>query len=84
MTTAHLNPITILAMWVVVGAAMCWANYRSFTEAWAQASARNERKNWRFYLSFFGREQVAYAKRMPMLLGVLLLCCIAAYMIPGA
>ncbi len=82
--TTHLNPLTIVIMWVICGAAMGWANYRSFTEAWAQASARNERKNWPFFLSFIGREQVAYAKRLSMLLEVLLLCCLAAYLIPGS
>ena len=82
--TTHLKPLTIVVMWVICGAATGWANYQSFMEAWAQATARNERKNWRFFLSFIGREQVAYTKRMPMLLGVLLLCCLAAYLIPGA
>ena len=82
--TTHLKPLTIVVMWVMCGAAMGWANYHSIMEAWAQASGRNERKNWRFFLSFIGREQVAYANRMPMLLGVLLICCLAAYLIPGA
>ena len=59
--TNHLNPLTIVIMWVICGAAMGWANYRSFTEAWSQASARNERKSWRFFLSFIAREQLAYA-----------------------
>ena len=84
MISTHLNPITIALMWAVCGVAMVWANYRSITEAWAQASARHEKKTWRFVLSLLGREQVAYAKRMPMLLAVLLACCVAAYLIPGS
>ena len=84
MTGAHLKPTTIVAMWVVCGAAMGWANYRSITEAWSQASARHRWKDWRFVLSLLGREQIAYAKRLPMLLAVLLLCCLAAYLTPGA
>lgn len=81
---AHLNPVTVIAMWAVCGLAMGWANYHSIREAWIQASARNERKTWRFLLSFVGREQVAYAKRIPVLLLILLVCCGVAYLIPGS
>ena len=82
MHPAQLHLYTIYALWAVAGLAMMWANYRSVTEAWGQAAALHPRKNVRFFASFIAREQLAYAKRIPMLLVILIASCALAVVLP--
>ena len=84
MHAAQLNPIMIYLLWSIAGLAMAWANYKSVTEAWGQAATLHPRKNLAFLISFLAREQVAYAKRIPILLAVLVASCAVAVVIPWA
>ena len=84
MHPAQLHPYTVYALWGVAGVAMAWANYRSVTQAWAQASALHPRKNVRFFASFVAREQLAYAKKIPILLAILVASCAVAVIVPWA
>lgn len=79
---AALNPITVDAMWAVAIASVLCASFTSITEAWREASAAHPRKTLAFALSFIAREQLAYARQIPMLLGMLLVTCVIVVILP--
>lgn len=66
--TPPIDPDVVkLLFWSTCLMILC-AHVAAVREAWPVAAAKHPRKGWRFVLSLIAREQLYYAKRVPLLI----------------